>query len=324
MPPFLCFLSANARQHLSENWDIGQTVVRVNADVVLNPGDTGAVIQVDSRVFELTGFPADLLDKGSISANIGYTNLVFMDWELGETAGDLQAPSFSSMDVSGWEESREEVPGFKRSDAIDRAGGVLKTIGLDAARPYYVEAWNEATIQSIIVQLEVAAADPYVAGMIKRYRDLIDVYKGLYMVYYPTQYEGVNLMPKQIHANDNETMTGGRAVVGLTSDRVAFIYIENVPQRSGQVLSQGTVIPFEKAVEIFKTHMSDILHDEGVSYDLFKVAYEYIPENTVGENYSRMTLYPAWCFYLKTEGTEYPKHDVLAFNALTGEIIDGR
>ena len=56
-------------------------------------------------------------------------------------------------------------------------------------------------------------------------------------------------MPNQIHAKDQAVMGGARAVVGLTSDRVIYVNIENAPEQEGKVLRQGAVIPVEEAIE---------------------------------------------------------------------------
>lgn len=316
----ICF-SAHARQQISDRWELDQTVVRVDADVVLNPDETGAVIQAEVKTFENAALPAELLERGKFSPD---SSLTFMDREVGTTAQHLTGIFLSSVDASCWEISQAELPGFRRADAVQKADEAMNALGIGGVRPYYVGTCGEPEIKREIDLLAPMASEPVVADLIGRYRDMLDVHRGLYAVCYPVQYEGVRLMPWQIHANDDSTMTGGSVKVCLTRDRVAYICAENVPRAGGEVLDRGTVIPFEKAVERFKEHMNDILHDEGTTYDVFKIAYEYIPENIVGPTYqSRMTLYPAWCFYVKVNAKEYTTHRVYAFHALTGEIIDG-
>lgn len=228
-------------------------------------------------------------------------NLQYQSEVMRNLTSNAYAHSIYMLNLSGWKADDRSVDGFSKDDAIVKSKEALASMGFPVCEPYCVDTFTSENLQ-----------------------DLPKEEDGFYFVYYPVRYQGTPLMPSQIHAKDQVVMEGAHIAIALTADQILYIYMYNNPEQEEEeeeVKQQGPIIPIEEALDLYKEMMGEILHDPGISYELFRVAYEYIPENIVGEDFNKVTLYPAWCFYQKMTIGDMIIHDVVAFNALDGSMI---
>lgn len=317
----LSMMTAAAQNHMTDAWNLDGIIVRVNAAVVLSPEETGYVIKTRVKQLSASDLPSDIEEGSETISGELYTS-----GDMGEVAALMYSLAAHVLDIMGWEKNGQEIEGFPREEAAKRASTLLAALGLDPAEPYVIDTLNRDGLAGKLEQYIGwgFGQSPEVSQVLDKIRALIDADEGFYLIYFPLRFQGISLMPNQIHAKDQATMGGARAVVGLTDERVIYVYIENAPEQEGKVLRQGAVIPVEEAIEGYQSHVGNILYEDNESFDLFKIAYEYIPENTVGKDFDKPKLYPAWCFYHKITADSYTKQDVTAFHALTGEWISSR
>ena len=247
-----------AENNLLDEWVLDGTTVHIDAKVIYNPDDIGKTIYV--RSFNIESSPNNLSEKGYLSINEGNMSILYQDKKIGQYAGSVHMPNFFMLDVKGWRMSTNEISGFSIDTAIQIADDSLSALGLSLLEPYCVTAWDQTSLPAL-------SSDE----------------KGFYMVYFPVQYHKIGIMPNQIHAQDKITMGGGRAVVGINKDQIIYIYVENAPDQNGDILYQGTIIPFSEAIDLYKNYLSELLFEDNETYDVFKIAYEYVPENVVGK-----------------------------------------
>ena len=317
----LSMMPASAQNQISDEWDLDGLIVRVNAEVVLNPEETGYVIKTRVKQLSASDLPSDMEEGSETISGELYTL-----GDMGEVAALVYSLAAHVLDIMGWEKNGQEIEGFPREMAAKRASTLLAALGLDPAEPYVIDTLNRDGLAGKLEQYIGwgFGQSPEVSQVLDKIRALIDADEGFYLIYFPLRFQGISLMPNQIHAKDHAVMGGARAVVGLTDERVIYVYIENAPEQEGIVLRQGAVIPVEEAIEGYQSHVGNILYEDNESIDLFKIAYEYVPENTAGKEYDQPILYPAWCFYHKITGDSYTKQLVIAFDALTGKWISSR
>lgn len=247
--------SVEAREIMTEEWDTGGTKFYVDAEIQGN-GSGNAVI-VRSSIKKFNSFSMPDAYGGTLSLNVGLESIIYRSaGTIGEAAASVLGVTFDMMDLTSWKIEETEVDGLTRKAALEKAKTVLVELGLPPSIPFCIDTWNQARIDHEIADI-IEYRDlenSYEMTYYQIMKDLSESKQGFYMIYYPTQYQGINLMPDQVHMGDTYDLGGAFTAIGIAPDGLIYLYMCSYPEQEGKIIEEGPSISMGQAIELYKEH----------------------------------------------------------------------